>query len=565
MLKLNDNSSTTTTSKEKEIELHNLLILEKKQNEKKEGNKSFHNSNNISNNKSPPLRKTTEDIKNESDELKVKLQESYKLIRKLKEKLIFSEQKYESKLIREQEKFCNAEKKISQLEYELVNSRLNKPKNNEEIIHENRNTSTTTSPSPVPLSPPILSKVNPSSHIESFNLKPPLPSNLSKAKSQSNGILSQPNVSSKPLRSIKSANSSSTPLQPDNNIPIHSFNDPTTTTTTSIFDSSSTNNLTSNSTTISSTSTTSTTTSSTPTSPFLQKKQFNGTTATIHYLELKLNEKDKEIAVIKDNYEKTLKNLRSNLSKVKMESAIEIFELKNKIKELESQLINDNDLLGSNSSSNINDKNYFISHHELMDGRRSSLSLSTSSSDDDEDDIHKDNDEVNTNSLNEIKNENTKILEDQHHRKSPMIPRPPSQKLNIPIENNHFDPHNANPMKSSASSSSSLSSTPSSNIIPNLTSSKTKILRNNKNIRSPPSQLLPSSSSASLSSSSSIADLNTKELTSGGIGHFSLKGNYDLQLQKYKTKIKNLQDQLNTKNQLILDLSLQLSSSNNEN
>ncbi|OUM61465.1 hypothetical protein PIROE2DRAFT_12516, partial [Piromyces sp. E2] len=184
--------------------------------------------------------------------------------------------------------------------------------NNEEI-NENNNSSVIASTS---LSPPILSKVNPSSHLASFNLKPPLPSNLS--KSQSSGILSSTNTSS-PLRSIKSANSSSTPLQFDNNTTLNSLNDHT-----NILNSSSSSNTSS---TISNS-----ILSSSSTSSLIQKKKFNGTTATIHYLELKLNEKDKEMAVMKDNYEKTLKNLRSNLSKVKMESAIEIFELKNKVK-----------------------------------------------------------------------------------------------------------------------------------------------------------------------------------------------------------------------------------------
>jgi len=45
-----------------------------------------------------------------------------------------------------------------------------------------------------------------------------------------------------------------------------------------------------------------------------------------------LNEKDKEISVLKDNYEKIIKDLRSNLSKAKMESAIKIFELQSEIK-----------------------------------------------------------------------------------------------------------------------------------------------------------------------------------------------------------------------------------------
>jgi len=185
---------------------------------------------------------------------------------------------------------------------------INKNNENNEKINENTNSSLT---APMSLSPPTLSKVNPSSHITSFNLKPPLPSNL--YKSQSSGLLSNANPSTS-LRYIKSANSSPSSLQFDNNL-----NDPS-----NIFNPTSSFNT-------NPTSTNSTTTSTSTTS-FLQKKQFNGTTATIHYLELKLNEKDKEMAVMKDNYEKTLKNLRSNLSKVKMESAIEIFELKNKVK-----------------------------------------------------------------------------------------------------------------------------------------------------------------------------------------------------------------------------------------
>jgi len=157
------------------------------------------------------------------------------------------------------------------------------------------------------LAPVTLSKGKPNSATISFNHKPPLPSNLSKSKTQITNL----KPSSFPSSSSSSPSSN---LQSDN-ISITVTNSLNDNTVSSLINNS-----------------TSTSTSSSTTSLFSPKKQFNGTTATIHYLELKLNEKDKEISVLKDSYEKTIRDLRSNLSKVKMESAIQIFELKNEIK-----------------------------------------------------------------------------------------------------------------------------------------------------------------------------------------------------------------------------------------
>lgn len=48
------------------------------------------------------------------------------MITKLKEKLYIMERRYEDKLSREKEKYFNAEKKISELEYELITTKFNK-------------------------------------------------------------------------------------------------------------------------------------------------------------------------------------------------------------------------------------------------------------------------------------------------------------------------------------------------------------------------------------------------------------------------------------------------------
>eukprot|EP00833_Pecoramyces_ruminatium_P018025 jgi/Orpsp1_1/1192057/evm.model.d7180000090229.2 len=82
-----------------------------------------------------------------------------------------------------------------------------------------------------------------------------------------------------------------------------------------------------------------------------------------------------------------------------------------------------------------------------------------------------------------------------------------------------------------------------------LTSFKTKILKNNNSFKPRPPTILSSLSAPTTSPNSAApsTDLNRN-------------GNYQLQIQKYKTKIKNLQEQLANKNQLILELSMQLSS-----
>jgi len=212
-------------------------------------------------------------------------------------------------------------------------------------------------------------------------------------------------------------------------------------------------------------------------------------------------------------------------------------------------------LSSSSNSSNIIDRNYLLNHE--IDGRKSSLSLSSSSSSDDDNQDHHElgsGFEKSSDILNELRKENNNELDmndndntksennQQEETNTPLIPRPPSQNLSNNV-NDNTDHH------SSSNDSNSIKKTIS---VTNLTSSKTKILKNNNNIRTPSSQLLPSPSSLSLPS-----DLNDKELCSKN--HYSIKRNYDLQIQKYKAKIKNLQDQLATKNQLILDLSLQLS------
>jgi len=82
-----------------------------------------------------------------------------------------------------------------------------------------------------------------------------------------------------------------------------------------------------------------------------------------------------------------------------------------------------------------------------------------------------------------------------------------------------------------------------------MSSSKTKILKNNNNNHKPPSSLC---STISITSS----PLSTSRVTTPELNK---NGNYQLQIQKYKAKIKNLQEQLSNKNQLILELSMQLS------